>query len=372
MGITRVADITGLDHVGVPVTLVVRPASRSLAVSQGKGLTLASARVSGIMESVETFHAERVSSSLKLSTRAVLAKRERVVDVARMAKSREREFDDDSRLLWIEGVDLLSKECRWLPYEAVHTDYTLPRPSGSGFFPANTNGLGSGNTLSEATLHALCEVIERDALTLLHQRRERATCLVDTAGIDDTDCADVLEALEVADIDVAIWNATSDSGVPCFECLIIGRGAHDTDPEFGSGCHPNRHVALLRALTEAIQGRTTFISGSRDDYGAAPYTDAARAVRHDVCRRLMNERGGSPVSFTSIENTVRDETADDLEHVLARLASIGIDEVMRVDLTLPEFAIPVVRVVVPGLEGAFKGADDDYVMGERARRVREA
>ena len=36
-------------------------------------------------------------------------------------------------------------------------------------------------------------------------------------------------------------------------------------PEFGAGCHPSRDIALLRALTEAAQARTTFIAGSRDD-----------------------------------------------------------------------------------------------------------
>ena len=35
---------------------------------------------------------------------------------------------------------------------------------------------------------------------------------------------------------------------------------------------------------------------------------------------------------------------------LERLREAGIDEVGVVDLSLPEFGIPVVRVVVPGLE----------------------
>src|SRR5207249_8186019 len=47
MGITRVANVTGLDSVGIPVVMVCRPNSRSVAVSQGKGIDLASARASG-------------------------------------------------------------------------------------------------------------------------------------------------------------------------------------------------------------------------------------------------------------------------------------------------------------------------------------
>ncbi|TGV60738.1 hypothetical protein EN803_38435, partial [Mesorhizobium sp. M2D.F.Ca.ET.160.01.1.1] len=40
MGITRVANVTGLDRIGIPVVMVCRPNARSLAVSQGKGIDL--------------------------------------------------------------------------------------------------------------------------------------------------------------------------------------------------------------------------------------------------------------------------------------------------------------------------------------------
>src|SRR5262245_21673480 len=68
MGITRIANVTGLDYIGVPVVMVYRPNSRALAVSQGKGLTLAAAKASGLMESVESYHAERIALPLKLAS----------------------------------------------------------------------------------------------------------------------------------------------------------------------------------------------------------------------------------------------------------------------------------------------------------------
>ena len=68
MGITRIANITGLDRLGIPVVMVCRPNSRSIAVSQGKGLTLDAAKASGLMESVETFHAESITRPLVLAT----------------------------------------------------------------------------------------------------------------------------------------------------------------------------------------------------------------------------------------------------------------------------------------------------------------
>src|ERR1700752_1277998 len=68
MGITRIGDVTGLDRIGIPVVVVTRPNSRSLAVSQGKGVTLDCARVSGVMESIEGWHAERIDLPLRLAT----------------------------------------------------------------------------------------------------------------------------------------------------------------------------------------------------------------------------------------------------------------------------------------------------------------
>ncbi len=61
------------------------------------------------------------------------------------------------------GALLDHEKSVWLPYELVHANYTLPLPTGSGCFPASTNGLASGNHMLEAICHGLAEVIERDS-----------------------------------------------------------------------------------------------------------------------------------------------------------------------------------------------------------------
>src|SRR5438876_10443588 len=68
MGITRIANVTGLDCIGIPVVMVCRPNSRSIAVSQGKGTTLIAAKASGVMESIEGYHAEHITLPLKLAS----------------------------------------------------------------------------------------------------------------------------------------------------------------------------------------------------------------------------------------------------------------------------------------------------------------
>lgn len=369
LGITRVANITGLDQLGLPVVMVSRPNSRSLAVSQGKGLTLAAAKVSGIMEAIETQHAETVHHSLKLASLNELRDQVEIIEIDRMARSTENRFHGDLPLLWIEGEDLSSTRKVWLPFEAVHTNYTLPRPPGSGCFPANTNGLASGNHLLEAICHAICELIERDAITLwLRASAEhKHNTGIDLSSIGDERCGQVLAAFEAANLETRIWDVTTDTGVACFYCLVANPDNNDVDPEFGGGCHPDRNVALLRAMTEAAQARTTFIAGSRDDFGPDAYAHAARDARRAACSSLLRP-GPASAHFERTPHRTFGDFDEDLTWLLERLKAISCQQVVVVDLSKPEFNIPVVRAVIPGLEGAYKGPGSDYVPGPRATR----
>jgi YcaO-like protein with predicted kinase domain len=373
MGITRIANITGLDLIGIPVVMVCRPNSRSVAVAQGKGLDLAAAKVSGVMEAIETFHAERVTLPLRLATYAELCRSECVADVRRLPFSVRGLFAEDAPILWIAGRDLTRGGSVWLPYECVHTDYTLPLPQGSQCFAANTNGLASGNHPLEAISHGLAEVIERDAITLWKRRdgASRRSTVVDLDTVDDAACRALLDRLAAAGIDAMAWDVTSDVGVATFYCLLVGRQTAFADPEFGSGCHPSRAIALSRALTEAVQARTTYIAGSRDDFLPALYSAAARDRRLRDCRALLASCATAR-AFREVPNFEADDVADDVDWMLRRLSSAGMTQALAVDLTITRYGLPVVRVVVPGLEGPDKGADSDYVPGDRARAIEAA
>ncbi len=371
MGITRIANITGLDRLGIPVVMVCRPNARSIAVSQGKGLTLDAAKASGLMESVETFHAESITRPLILATAGELDRSHPLVNIELLPRAMASRFNMDEPILWIEGRDIVGGSSRWLPYEFVHTDYTLPPGPASGYFPANTNGLASGNHFLEAVSHGICEVIERDAVTLCLQsgerfRRQRVLRL---DSVDDEACRELLEKFAQARVNVRVWDVTSDVGVASFYCVVMGEDDAFVHPEFGSGCHPVRQVALLRALTEAAQARTTHIAGSRDDFTRSDYSETARSRRYERCRLLMDACGEGR-HFHEVPNYESETMRADVDWIMGRLRSVGIQQVLVVDLAKPEFGIPVVRVVVPGLEGPDTGGRADYVAGPRARAAR--
>src|SRR5712675_1020680 len=126
MGITRLGNITGLDCVGIPVAIAVRPNSRSVSVAQGKGLDLPQAMASALMEACEGFHAEEIGPCRRSSYRN-LAVSATVADPGSLSAG-PRPFDADALISWVEGYDLLGQEPCWVPAEVVHTDYTLQQP----------------------------------------------------------------------------------------------------------------------------------------------------------------------------------------------------------------------------------------------------
>lgn len=364
-GITRVANITGLDDIGIPTVVVTRPASRSLSVSQGKGLSLAAAKVSGIMESIEQHHAERIALPLELGSYEEQRVRANVVDVDSLPKY-VRPFERHERTLWIDAASLRTGENVKVPFELVHLDLRLPLPAGSGFWPIGSNGLSSGNCLPEAMAHGVWELIERDAVALFYrrspaeqaQRRLRLETLSGTA-------MDLLERFERAGVGVALWDITTDVGVPACFCSIVEK-QHDAFRPIGMargyGCHADREVAVCRALTEAAQSRLTRISGSRDDLQKADFG----ALRQPSSVALHQQQLAEPTlrSFTSVPSRQLGTFEEDLAWALERLKVAGLDDIFWVDLSRAGMPFHVVRVIIPGLEGA---ADvPGYVPGRRA------
>jgi len=369
-GITRVANLTGLDRTGIPVVMVCRPNARSSAVFHGKGVDIATAKASGLMEAIETWHAEHTRLPLRFGSSVELGADAGLVDIAGLPRAPGRDFHEHLPMLWTEGRNLVDGTELLLPFEIVHADGTVAGPAGSGCFAASTNGLASGNHLLEAASHAICEVIERDATSLwnrLPPARQDETRL-DLGTVQDEACVGILERLARAQLDVAVWDITTDIGVSAFQCLAIDRTGEIRHVGRGAGCHPTRTVALLRALTEAVQVRTTYIVGSREDISHADYRHATLDVRRQRAQSLMR-----PVErmrdFARSDDSEFDSFESEVAWLVARLKAIGLRQVILVDLTRPEFGLPVVRVVVPGLEGSDHHAH--YVPGRRAQAARE-
>ena len=374
LGITRLANVTALDYLGVPVFMAIRPNAQSLSVSQGKGVDEAAASASAFMEAVELEHAERVEWPSTLVSYAALKTRARVADPTRLARATPNRFQPDCEIPWSEGCDIANGERIWVPFELVHTNYTVPSRPGEGFFAPSSNGLASGNHQLEAICAGTCEAIERDATRLwrLRDDDDRATRRLTLGSIRDSDCRAVLDRLCDRGMAVSVWDITTDIGVACFICRLReapGNTRSRLGAFWGSGCHVSRNVALVRALTEAVQSRLTCIAGSRDDISRKDYAEPPEQALFDLIRDAWEEKRPGR-RFQDVPGAVHATVADDVEHLVRKLRLVGLNQVIVVDLTNPRFEIPVVRVIIPGLE-----ADDQHSRrrpGRRARALRDS
>lgn len=385
MGITRLANMTGLDWVGIPVYNAIRPNSRSVSVSQGKGVTVEAAKVSALMESIEYWHAEYLTLPLRHDSYQQLVQEGNVVDVHRLplragldsigVGTRETPARSTLRLdlpeLWIDGYDLLTSRSIWLPYETIRLN-KVGLDYAHTTFRIASNGLASGNSLAEAIVHAICELVERDALTLWWQATDDAGHIrrskLDLDTVDDQECRRLLARFAEANLDVAVWDVTSDTRIPTFQCSVVEREDRVVWRPFGAcwgyGAHPAPEVALSRALTEAAQSRITVIAASRDDNFRSQYDAHNDPTTLASVRRIFFGPSGK-LDFSSLPRIDTPTVDGDLAVLLDRLRSVGIETVAVVDLTKPELDIPTVKVVIPGLE--FYSLFVGYSAGERAR-----
>jgi len=348
------------------------------------------------MESIERYSSLPSGGPRKFvrSSYAELSKANTVLHPDRIVEPVRFEYRDDMLMDWLPGHDLVSSEQVMVPASIALFRYTPQPPAVNPFAYFHTNGLASGNVMEEAVCHALCEVVERDAMSLaelrasaipFHILRRIIHSLnsagirvppipaekfvddpgvfpdVDISGIEFDPVNKVVEKFERAGISLTVKDITSDTSIPTFNASSVEWVTHDYGYlAEGHGTHPDARIALLRAITEVSQTRAANIQGARDDLRKIKYgeqnTDDRRAWQFMQSTRK--------IKFSQVKTFFNEDILDDIKLILSRLKGVGLSQAVIVDLTNPEIRIPVVRAIVPGLE-TFKITKS--VMGMRAR-----
>jgi len=372
-GITRLANITGLDTIGIPVWTVVRPLGRSLSVSQGKGVTHDLAAVSGIMESIEVFHAEQRQPTPTVQDLFECNRDSSFISPHRLPIRSDAEVTEGTPTEWLQGEDLLDRSEKWIPAELFDLDFTKQREQ--RVFLSSSNGLASGNTRTEAIVHGLCEVIERDQVSfwsveqdVLKANTKRRLII---QSIKDPVCRLLIEKCEAAGLDIFIWHITINIDIPVFMCTIVDRRNNTPYPQqsTGSGCHPVATIALARAITEAAQSRVTHISGLREDLTWSRYRDEFLCDADNVKIELEKMScQAETVDLSALCPASRDvpDMQSLLQEILKRLAEAGLQNAIVVDLAENDM-FSVVFVCVPDLEYKSPKAHALYTPGSRMR-----
>lgn len=343
-GITRCADITGLDRIGIPVYVAVRPQGRILQTANGKGLRHVDAQVSAQMEAIEAWHAENPAVAFRRASVTELRRaRERFVPPGRVeGYTGATQAGPGLVLDWVAGEDLATGQPIWLPafaayyYRHQHHRYSF-------------NGLASGNHPLEARLHGLYEIIERDTLARLSVRgqvRRDRFGVIDVETIDDDAVGGLCERIRRAGLALVLLRVALELPTQTFMAVILDPSpfAPASAVNLGAGTHLSPAVAAVRAITEAAQSRLTFIHGSREDLPAQAY------------------RGGRPhaelVAFFSglapdtrwrdLDDRASDDLAQDLARARDALCRLKLRDAFAVDLSQPGVDIHVAKTLVPG------------------------
>jgi ribosomal protein S12 methylthiotransferase accessory factor len=345
-GISEVSDITGLDVLGVPVYASVRPQARGDAVTYGKGLRHVEAEVGAYMEALEFFFAEPDTGRVPTrrgSPRDVDGQERRDDAILDFVPLLQREADLDGPLLLASAQELESgRECA-IPAELV---FYPSADVGQTLFGSSTNGLASGNSVLEATVQALLELIERDVWSFEFVRR--ASKLVEAASLPE-EVREIVARAERGGLQLKVRAVPNDYGLPFFAAFVFDLN-NPSRKTFNGGwaCDLDRGRALVRAVTEAAQSRAAFIHGGRKVRASDARPGDAELVRQHMLG-VSDPRGQvslADVPDAAFAGTLRQR----LDAVIERLRRVVRSPIYRVVLTPTESPLQVVRVVVPLLE----------------------
>ncbi|GAA2746352.1 YcaO-like family protein [Kitasatospora cinereorecta] len=345
VGVTRIADLTWLDDIGIPVQQAVAPAGRYLSVYQGKGLDPVSAKVSAAMEALERWHGEHLDT--RPDRVATVAQVEPTLGyrVGELALRDRHCLNPATRLAWRAAERLDGGGDSLVPLDLLSLDRRVRPRWRPPLFAATSNGLAGGNTRDEAVAHGLYEVIERDAI-----HRAMATGPARLIDADDVPgpAGELVERYRAAGVQVGIGLLATPLEVPCFGVAI--RSAGFPVPLYGYGCHLDTQVALCRALTEAAQVRLSIIAGARDDLEDRTYRRLRHAIAVDSSTPPPPERGGPvPLPFDAVPSLVLPDHRAENARLVERVTAVTGRSPLVVDHTRADFGVPVVHVVCPGM-----------------------
>jgi ribosomal protein S12 methylthiotransferase accessory factor len=341
-GALDLVDCTERDRHGIPCFAVIRRRSGTgnPQVHIGRGITPDEAKASAMATAIERFSAEYRGDPLQLAGYEEIGIK-RAVDPVDLILSRPLEAGE--RIHWSPGYDLLGKGEVWVPSNAVFLPYNTLGEA-KGLFASDPNGLAAGNTRDEAILSGLLEVLERDALS----RAERNHSMGKRIAVQGPGpVGDLLARYGKAGIAITLWLLDGFTRIP-----TVAAAADDPvtrDPAFlvmGAGTHPSPQAAAVQALTEVAQRRAVRIQGA----AASGEREAfVQRIGYDRMKRLNREwfAPADSVEIGDLPDLSTPTIGGDIRLVLAELEG-KVERACICDLTRTK--VPVVRVVVPGLE----------------------
>jgi ribosomal protein S12 methylthiotransferase accessory factor len=269
-----------------------------------------------------------------------------------------RPFGSDTTVAWTRGTSLVTGRRTLVPAAYVYVPYRYRRSrSEAPITQPISTGLACGTSLEDATLTALCEVIERDAFTITWQARlSRPRIRVDSLP---TGLIALLDRFQSVGLTVHLVDITTD--IACPTVLTIAEGFRPTSPAVAvaAAAHPDPDIAVRKSLEELAHTRK-FADQCMDFLPPVPVDVENEHPAVDDQRahlRFYCPQEAKPLARFAWASTdevclrhIRTTAGRTLDALVADVAATGQD-VIALDLTtsdVAELGLHVVRVVVPG------------------------
>ncbi|MDE0402265.1 MAG: TOMM precursor leader peptide-binding protein [Gammaproteobacteria bacterium] len=337
--------------------------------SAGKGSTRADSKVSALCEAIERYSGSLQGSEIVIKRRftdlltdnlAIHPNEVQLFSEHQLDNASEinkqghpynvvpSRFDPDVEIDWTPVWSFTQDRHRYLPTSMLYSMPTELR--GSNDLIGDSNGCAAGNTLEEATLQGLFELVERDSFAIWWYNKLRVPA-VDLTSFDDRYLEVAPEYYTQQQRDLWMLDVTADLQIPTFVALSKRRDGNPEEIIYGAGAHQDPKIAATRALCELNQClswvvRSTGAKGPRiDDPIALNWLNAAQVDNYTWLKPAENLIPSRASDFPILDTT---DICDDLEHFFAKIHAKGL-EILVLDQTRPDIGMPVVRVLVPGL-----------------------
>ncbi len=341
------------------------------ARSGGKGLNDFQARASAVCESIERYCGVSPRGELVRASFNMLRQRKRVLDPAllqgfsasqyagreawnaKQAKPGNHRvpepFNYDREIAWATAWSLTRQEHCYLPASYAYYGH---RDEGPLTIIADSNGSAAGNSLEEAMLQALMEVVERDSVAIWwYNRIQRQGVDLDSFG--EPYLHQLLDYYRSIDRELWVLDITSDLGIPTFAGVSRRTDRAVEDIVVGFGSHLDPKVALFRALTEVNQFLPSLLEKNADGSTLYKYPDRDAIIwwlkaRAEEQAYLLPDPALPRKQFADYQNHGYCDLRDELLHCQDLLEGAGL-ELIAMDLSHPDIELHVARILVPGM-----------------------
>ncbi|WP_281558483.1 TOMM precursor leader peptide-binding protein [Thalassomonas sp. RHCl1] len=319
-----------------------------IQVTVGKGMSRSQSQASALAEAIERLSAnyqgdevcilEKASS---LTTRHYLPTQLAPFSLAQFLKFKQapddhryqlystEEFDINLRIHWSPAWSLTAKEHVYLPSNYCFDNTPFINETCTRYYQ---NGCAAGNTLEEALLQGILEIIERDAIAVWWYNQ------IPRAEVTISHLPDLVD--KASQILGELWqywvlDICNDFLIPTY--AAIARNSETGEFSFGFGCHLDPDIALKRAMTELFQMLDI------KDSTSAPF-DFNDIKEHpflfpsDVAINLSTENTSSNTS--SLQSCI--------DSLLTRAQSLNL-EVLFINTSRADFPLKAVKVIIPGM-----------------------